>query len=301
MKEKLPLAIAIRWILISTLVVSGTSMLAWIYYYNVRQKRISDEAFKIVAIVQDSQGRESLNTAYLAELLELSLDKPTNLYRFNINEGTKKLLNSPLIKEASITKVKPGALYISYTLRKPIAFLGDYQDIALDEKGFVFPFSPFFTPKNLPIVYLGLAPWGKPEDDLHDHGASWGKPLEGKKIGLALEILQTIESEFKDLNLIKIDVSNAFSASYGQREIIIAIEELEERSEDHHKILTITPRLLRLDSKNYRLGLEEYQTLRKEVAGIYYSKNDLQKVPEEVVDLRVQRIALIKENLGKHH
>lgn len=295
MKDKIPLTAAIQWILISMLIVSGSVFFAWLYYYNVRQKRIQDDNFKIVAIVQDSKDRESLKTSYLAELLNLSVDKPENLYRFNVKEGEIKLLNSPLIEEASIVKLKPGTLYITYKMRQPIAFLGDYENIAIDDAGYLLPFTPFFTPKNLPILNLGMAPWGQPADDYHEVGGAWDKPIGGEKTALAFEVLDYVNQNLSNAYIRKLDVSQAFSPSYGQREIILSIEELSEVKQDHQTILVISPRVLRLGTKNYIAGLNEYQTLKdhleKQIVVQGESTETLIHLPMSIIDLRVPKIA----------
>ena len=88
---------------------------------------------------------------------------------------------SPLIKKASIKKIPPGTLYIEYQMRVPLAYLGDYTNTALDEEGYLFPFSPFFTPKKLPIIYLGLQ-----QDD-----AQWGMTLkQDQRLQLAFDLLK---------------------------------------------------------------------------------------------------------------
>ena len=153
--EKLHLRKALLWILLSVFFITGSSAAALVYFQYVREKQKLDPANNIVAIVQTSSDVEGLRTVYLAELLNLSVDRPTNLYSFNSKEARQKLLSSPLIKDANVRKIRPGTCHVDYTLRKPIAFIGDYTNTAIDANGVVFPFKPFFTPKILPSLYLG--------------------------------------------------------------------------------------------------------------------------------------------------
>ncbi len=41
-------------------------------------------------------------------------------------------------------------------MRTPYAYIGEFANTAIDKEGYLFPFRPFFTPKNLPILYIGL-------------------------------------------------------------------------------------------------------------------------------------------------
>ncbi len=68
---------------------------------------INDDQYHIVSLIQNNPQSDALKTVYLAELLELSLDRPVNLYQLNIQEATQKLLNHPLIKKATIKKFYP--------------------------------------------------------------------------------------------------------------------------------------------------------------------------------------------------
>ena len=138
-----------------TFVVSACGLLG---YRHWNTKRMTDEACRIIAIVQTGPEKEALKTAYLAELLNLSVDKPTQLYALNLKKAEERLLASPLIASVELKRIPPGTLYIDYTVRKPIAWLADYNNTALDAGGYLFPAAPFFTPKQLPEIYLVFLP-----------------------------------------------------------------------------------------------------------------------------------------------
>src|SRR5262245_29089640 len=102
----LPFRTAFWWILLSTLLISGSTACAVLYYRHLSHIEKHDPAYHISILVQSSAGRERLTTAYLAELLDLSTDRPTNLFSYDAKEGEKKLRECPIIKEAAIVKIR---------------------------------------------------------------------------------------------------------------------------------------------------------------------------------------------------
>lgn len=237
MTQKTPIIFkkAIKWVLISVLVISGIPWITFGAFTYLRYLRMQDPAYDIVAIVQVNHDPEPLKTGFLAELLDLSISKPGNLYRFDIEEGQKKLLSFPSIKSAVIKKIPPGILVIEYSLRKPAAFLGDVSNTALDLEQYAFPFHPFFSPKKLPLFLIGF------QGDI-----AWGEPVSDSKLKLAYEILGVIQ----DLGLgegdrIKIDVSNVDAMSLGQRKIVVSFLNLD----------------VLLDPRGFKEGLTRYKTL----------------------------------------
>ena len=155
--------------------------MGWLYFLHLKERRMQDDQYRIVAIVQSTPQADSLKTAYLAEILDLSLDRPANLYQFDSDEGVLTLLSNSLIKEASIRKIHPGTLLISYQMRTPVAYVGEYANTVIDEEGVLFPFRPFFTPKRLPVLYLGI----------DDEKCKWGNCLkEEPSLKTAFSILK---------------------------------------------------------------------------------------------------------------
>jgi hypothetical protein len=243
------------------------------------------------AIVQTGPQKEALKTSYLAELLDLSIDRPISCNRFNLKEAREKLLASPVIKEAEVTIKEPGVLYIDYTTRQPIVLLSDYENIALDQERVPFPLAPFFSPKNLPKIYLGTK-----------KQIQWNEPLSGKKIELAFEILKLVEGPIISelFNVQCIDVSNAFQESYGKREIVLATQDevyLSEQSQEYHYAL---PRLLRFSTKRYTQELSNYLKLREELLEKERLQLELSQdttststlvCPVKIIDFRLPQIA----------
>lgn len=276
------------------------SLGAFALWRSHRNKQINDPKFKIVAIVQTGPEKEALKTAYLAELLNLSADSPISLYAFDLKEAEQKLLISPLIANAKIKRIPPGTLYIDYEVRKPVAKLADYQNLAVDREGYLFPVAPFFSPKNLPEIYLGLPPFGAAEDSFGRKGGEWLAPLKNRYLNLAFEILQTLEgSSWKEgLRIQRIDVSNAFASSLGQREIVLFTEEELAMKHEEKEIVCVFPKILRLAPKEYSQQLANFFALRKNMIEDYRrqiaSLQDGGKFSPRIIDLRIPQLAFIQ-------
>lgn len=292
---------ALVWLLGLTMLISGTAALALLFYRHVQGQYANDDTYRIVAIVQATPSKEPLKTVYLTEILGLSVDKPDNLYRFNSVEARRKLLASALIKEAKVKKIRPGMIYVDYELRTPIAFLIDYTNTAIDENWVPMPFKPFFTPKKLPEVYLGIA---NRDEGFPVSGGEWGVRLEGDHVALAKEILAHLNERyiFNKTHLKRIDVSNAFSSSYGQRQIVVILEEEVMRVEKGNSILIRLPRIVRLSTENYAQGLANYfalqPTLLSKMSDLSAdNQSSVVNMPATIIDLRLNHLGYIKQTL----
>lgn len=282
-----------------TLVLSLSGYALW---SRSQHTRLNDPAYRISAIVQTGPEKEALKTVYLAELLGLSADRETNLYAFDRKKGIEKLLASPLIGKAEIKRLPPKALYIDYEVRKPVAWLGDYQNIAIDREGYLFPVAPFFSPKELPEIYLGLPPFGTAEDSAGRKGGLWQTPVENRHLRLAFEILQFLEGTpwREGLRIKRIDVSNAFASSLGQREIVLFTEEELTIVQDGQSIRSIFPKILRLAPKEYPQQLANFFSLRKSMLEDYRRQMALAPHPgrfaPRIVDLRIPQLAFVENH-----
>lgn len=297
----LPLTHALGWIVASTLLISGTSY-ALMKRIVHRQRLASHEKIALCRIIQTGPQKQALKTEYLAELLGLSRDFPQDPNRFDVKCAQKRLLSSPLIKTAYVKLIKPETLYIDYTVRQPIAWIEDYDNVVFDKEGFLFPFNPFFTPKNLPAIYFGLGPFGQPSSDPAQPSASWGVAMQGKCVDLALNILDIVtDPKVAGLFSVKrIDVSNAFAQSYGTREIVVITEDTIVRSLSGKEIQLIIPRILRLSTKNYAKELGNYLLLRtqllEEERNIPLSDDSgtVVRLPQKMIDFRIQKLAFVE-------
>lgn len=254
------------WIALSTLLISGPATIGCWYYLN-RASQLDDDQYRIIAIVQTTADKEVLKTVYLAELLYLSVDCPTNLHRFNAEEARQRLLNSVVIKEASIKKVLPGTIYVDYTMRKPIAYLEDYTNTAIDEEGVLFPVSPFFTPKNLPKIRLGI--------NEVNHNV-WGTCYRNHRAFQC--VLELLKKNWQDegLSIKFIDVSRTTLPSYGKREMILAFEK-----GGGNPLEPVC--FLRLNANDYTKGLVSYRNLIEH----------LKERKAAIIDLRIPNLALV--------
>lgn len=301
--HKISFGKAFGMILGSVLIVSGLSTALFFFFNHIKDKRMRDEKFRIVAIAQTSSEAESLKTVYLAELLDLSIDRPRGFYQFDIGKGQQKLLSSSLIKSAKLKKIPPGTIYVDYDLRKPIAFLGDFSNTAIDAEGYLFPFKPFFTPKKLPEIYVGLTGFGEEASDTDGDCGKWGCRLHGHRAELALQVYHLAMKHCCNENtqLLKIDTSKAYALSYGQRQIIVILEDRSMIEKNGKTVLYISPKILRLSTQGYRQELANFLVLNKklqEQAKVTVStENNIVHAPQAIIDLRVPHLAFIKDEV----
>ena len=268
-----------------TLTVSTGGYWLWTKH---RNERLKSDKYQITSIIQTGPEKEPLKTAYLAELLGLSSDCPTLLYALDMKKALAKLNASPLIASAKIKRIAPSTLYIDYEVRKPVAWAADYKNTAVDQDGYLFPVSPFFSPKNLPEIYLGLSEFS-------------GWQVRGSHFELALEILQFLETApWKEgLHIKRIDVSNAFAPSLGQREVVIFTEEELSLRNEADEIVCTFPKILRIAPKDYTQQLGNFFALRRTMMGDY--RKQLAMIKEggrfapRIIDLRLPQLAFVEK------
>lgn len=215
--RRIPLFQAFFLIAFMTTLISGSAFLGVTYYNSLKAKEMTNPKYNVVALVQTTTSSTPLRTIQLTELLGLSVDRSINLLQIDLRTSEQRLLDFPLFKQVKLKKIKPGTLHLDYELREPIAFLADLSNIAIDELGVRFPFHPFFTPKRLPEIYLGLSE--RSEDN----------PLTiNALIDRALNYLQQLHPLIKPqgkYTLKRLDLSKIDRESFGQRELILVIEE----------------------------------------------------------------------------
>lgn len=278
--KTIPLHKALAFIICSAMLINGAAFFLLRPFSNWR-KSSCDPTALITAIVQTGPEKQALNSDYLAELIGLSIDHPMPARAFRVKQAEEKLLASPVIEMASVKLVHPGIVYIDYTVRKPVALLGDFENVALDTEGYLFPLNPFYSPKNLPEVYLGL-----------EESPLWNAPLEGEKMDLIFQILEIVQAPvICDLfNVKRLDVSNALHESFGKREIVmIAEDRLGE---------CVYPRFLRLSLKGYRQELSNYLKLREKLMEAERKTANISTcctMPSKVIDFRIPQLAFIDE------
>lgn len=294
--EGIPLKTALLWILISVIFISGLPGLWLLYRHQLQLKWARASKYQIVSIVQTGPEKEALKTEYLAELLNLSVDKPQNLYLFSAKAAEKKLLATPLIKEARVRKLQPGTLYIDYSIRHPVAYIEDYTNTAVDKEGVIFPIQPFLTPKNKPQIYLGIK-----ENEWEMPNPIWGSHLEGELLGLAFDVQKKLLDILEDDKVIikRIDVSKTTASSEGQREIVVILEQNIERQNEGKTTWCQHPRILRLHPDFYEEGLIRFSKLlerlqKEEETCLHVGENTFLKISPTIIDLRIPKLAFIQ-------
>jgi hypothetical protein len=122
--------------------------------------------------------------------------------------------------------------------------------------------------------------------------------LKNRHFSLALEIFQFLEgSPWREgIRIKRIDVSNAFAKSLGQREIVITTEE-ELIVKNHHCVF---PKILRLCPKDYAKQMHNFLVLRKNMMDDYSKQLNESVVPRSgkftsrIVDLRIPHLAFVE-------
>lgn len=293
MKKHLSLPRALLWIIGSTFIINFGTFFSIKGYQNWKRKYQKSPETPIHIILQMSPQKEALKTTYFAEVLGLSCDEPTLTCQFNPKKAKEKLLASPVIKEVEVKIVNPGVISIDYITYQPIALLAEYKNVAIDQDGYPFPMIPFFTPKNIPEIFLDT-----------QEALIWKKPLQGEKISLAFQVLKIIQAPVvSDLfNVRRIDVSKATERSYARREIVLIVEDEIYFLRDGKEHCVVFPRILRLSTKNYVHELNNYlklreQLLEKERKEIPFSlvKDGKLLFPRKIIDFRIPQLAFIDE------
>jgi len=299
LSTRLPLSYAIGWIIVSTLLCSGGSFAYLKQYLKKKYQKAFSYDNQIHSIIQTGPQKEALKTEYLAEILQISQDVPTSVVFFNEEVAKQRLLSSPLIAQADVKILKPAALYIDYTIRQPVAWVEDYENVVMDKAGYPFPFYPFLSPKNLPYIYFGLSSFGQRSTDSDKPVVRWKEAMTGTYVNLAFSLLQLIH-EVKLSNVVRIDLSHAFASSCGKREIVLTVDHVIVQWQNGLEQQIVFPHLLRLGTKNYREQLINYLNLKEELieqekkSAILQINQPFLRLREKVIDLRLSKLAFVQ-------
>lgn len=290
---KVSLVIAVVWIVSSTLLVVGISYVILKQWQLYKKRSANDPRQRIVKLMQTGPEKEVLSTLYLAELMQLSIDHPITPRSFDIRDAEAKLLASPVIEQANVILANPNTVLVDYVARRPIAWLYDYINIGVDANSIPFPIHPFFSPKNLPEIFLG-----EPVPLI------WNKPIDHAKMQLALTIYNLLLPA--PFAVKRIDVGQAFAESYGKRQIVLLIEESFKTYPQQRELVCLVPRILRLSTRDFRKELGNYIVLRDdETLGfdLTLARLDVDgktaHLPQQIIDLRVASMAFFKDSLPK--
>lgn len=251
------LVVSVAWIVGSILMLPGGVFFSVKTLQHHHWERRTHPNFLLSRILQTGPQKEALSTLYLAELMGISADRPTHVDDFDVLEAEKKITASPVIRQAHVKIRGSDTIYIDYAARHPVAWLSEFQNTAIDEEGVPFPVFPFFTPKNLPRIILGL-------DTLQ-----WGVPIKGKRMEMALAIIEQ-QPQFH-FPLLQIDVSKIEEKSLGSRELILVTQQGGNR------------RFLRLSVKNYAQELGNYRQIEETL-----------EAKPQVIDLRIPNLGFLQ-------
>jgi hypothetical protein len=297
---KLSLVCALSWIVGSTITITGSAHIFFTKCLFAKGKTVKTQDLYINSLIQTGPQREPLRSEYLAQLMNLSLDRPIKVTEFDSKRAQKDVLASPLIQEARVKVIKPSTVYIDYTVRQPIAWLYDFENLAMGKDGFVIPMHPFFPPKNLPEIYMGLSPFGQEGLGLHTPKIQWNVPLHGPYFETSLDLLTRLQPLARDLfRVLRIDVSRMFESSLGRREIVVILQ--NEIITPNREDPILIKHFLRLSTKNYPQELGNYIELRKKLMDddcAFLEKNQLLSQPsqlDKVIDLRLKQLAYIDQ------
>ncbi|MCH1430291.1 MAG: hypothetical protein GWP59_01295 [Chlamydiales bacterium] len=295
-QRMLPINTSLRFIFLSILLCTGIPTLIWLSYQNHLKSLSLDPSYNIQAIVQTGPEKEALKTAFFAEQLGLASDVSVNLIQFDTSMAEKKLLSWPFIKEVKVKKVQPETIYIDYTVKEPMAELVDFTNTVINSEGSIFPLTPFFSPKQLPKVYLGLF-----EERDRGHEVDPMQHLQQEQILLILDLLKELEKRGVDVKFI--DLSQAFASSLGKKEIVVELEDYNIVEEGDKAYRENYPKILRLNSSEFVKNLDDFLLVAdylREEAKKQHKNADRLNHPLLVLDLRVGDLAFLsfpKKNL----
>jgi hypothetical protein len=164
--------------------------------------------------------------------------------------------------------------------------VADFENVGIDEKGYLFPIHPFFSPKNLIEIYLDLPPFdGKI--------IRWNHPLKGKRIETAVNLLRLLKEteQSSPLGIYRIDLSKLDALTLSQREIVFSCRDTlfyQGKSAEVERLLRVCP-------VKYAQQLGNYRTLRLSLLEKERSlfEKDL-PLSGQVIDLRLSDIAFMQ-------
>ena len=90
--NNIPMGRALAIILASLCVSLGLGLGGYFFVKKIKNDLFKDNRFNITAIAQVCSKGQNLKSGYLAEWLDLSVDKPENLYHYDLKAAKEKLL-----------------------------------------------------------------------------------------------------------------------------------------------------------------------------------------------------------------
>lgn len=251
--------IPLRWSLLiiscSVLFVSGGALLTFMLWPEAPTSPIR-------VLFHASFSQDKLPGAYFVALLELQ-KSPKDFARYDTKAAEKLLRANPTFEEVSVRKVRPDALCVNYSLRHPVATLGNRTNTGLDEEGVLIPLNPYFAYAPKSVIYV--------QEEVLE--GEWGKVLPPKSMEAIALVLRAWKLQGTAGVLLKcIDISRIEHPSAGRREIILTVQEIGSEAEVS----------LRLSQENLCEQLAAYRVMRAQLD------------KPQVIDLRNPSLALVK-------
>ena len=264
-EKRYPIHKAAWYVLISVLAVQAIIGACYFSYRAILNERMNDERYNIVALVGRCRSGPAVNPVFLAELLDLSCDKPHNLYAFDKEAFKERLKNLGPFAHCKLSLVRPGVAVVDYDLRTPFAILLDFENRAIDESGHhLFPLHPFYTPKRLPELYLG-------------------KPT-GNNVQMAFSLLKQVQTIVKDGYFVKrIDISHLVNRM-PNREMIVVLE--DDATHDWY--------YLRLSQTKFEENLTQFLAIKEQVKQLANNFGVDPAKRAHIIDFRADQIALFR-------
>jgi len=234
-------------------------VLVWQWHRSFTESLAINPKWYISQIAARATTAYSLPSSLLEQILEIAPN--TNLT--NIDHLTPKILACPAVESAKVWKLFPSTLGVEYTLRTPIAAIG--QNLGIDALGATFPLSPYFPPLHLPMAILNQ------DEDLFNTSTL-----------IKLLPLQAL-CKNHNLSLQTIDLTHVDDKIFFRKEIVLSLS-----SPQKNKIyIRIHPDHLSTILKNNRL-----QKIFSKINGNFNG----------IIDLRYPNCAIVsKELFGDSH
>jgi len=215
-------------------------------------------------IVQKTTTIESLSPRFFSDYLGLSpKGRSLHIQNLDIRKIQKKLSEFPIFEKVQSEFTPQGELLVSYELRRPLFSLLDFSNCGLDSLGFFIPMAPYYSPKKLASIFLGIK------------NLEWNKAYDIKE---AVEILNFFSPYLsEDFNIKLIDLSHLKESIPARREIIVTIA------------FAKASHFLRLNPKHLHKALDRYMLLFKEPT------LQEQIIRDVIFDARISRFATLKK------
>jgi hypothetical protein len=116
------------------------------------------KAIALKTLVQKTSFSSPISPRFFSDYLHLCpKGKSLEISKLDEKKIEKKLREFPIFQKVQAHISSRGELEVAYDLKKPHFLLLDFSNLAIDPNGYVFPLKPFFSPKKLTQVYLGIS------------------------------------------------------------------------------------------------------------------------------------------------